>query len=217
MPRSCFPSTGPRPGALASLHRIPRGSVLRFPRYYHGAPTPAARFASLPSFAKRYHGLLQVARAAGSCCCRLLLGTAPVPQSSAFDSHSWRHAGSPRFLDIPFANSPALRPRRTSHIRPIAMHEMLPSARLTASAPRSVTFRGSITQPARSLSTLRGSDCSDRTRRKTRFPMAASLTGAGLSPAGLHQEVSTLCLQLTSFPLPEASWRTSRRDAVFVG
>lgn len=86
----------------------------------------------------------------------------------------------------------------------IATHQMLPSAQLTASAPHSVTFRGSITQPARSLSTLRSSDYSDRTPRKTRFPPAANLIGTGLSPAGLLQEVSTLCFNSHRFPLLEA-------------
>src|SRR5205823_8673682 len=72
---------------------------------------------------------------------------------------------------------------------------------LTASAPHSVTFRGSITRPVRSLSTLRSSDYSDRTPRKTRFPLAATLGGAGLSPAGLLQEVSTLCFNSHRFLL----------------
>jgi hypothetical protein len=85
--------------------------------------------------------------------------------------------------------------------RPLTTHPMLPSARLTASAPHSVTFRGSITQLVRSLSTLRSSDHSDRTPRKTRFPLAANLDGAGLSPAGLLQEVSTLCFHSHRFPL----------------
>ncbi len=99
--------------------------------------------------------------AAGSCCCRLLFGTAPVPQSSAFGSHSWRHAGSPRFLGNPFAHMPCSSTPADPCIRPIAMHGMLPSAQLTASAPLSVTFRGSMTRPAHSLSTLHGSDYSN--------------------------------------------------------
>jgi hypothetical protein len=85
--------------------------------------------------------------------------------------------------------------------RPLTTHPMLPSVRLTTSSRRSVTFRGSVTRPARSLSTLRGSDYSDWTPRETRFPMAANLVGAGLSPAGLLQEVSTLCFNSHRFPL----------------
>ena len=54
----------------------------------------------------------------------------------------------------------------------------LPSthARLTASAPRAVTFRGSITQPVRSLSTLHGSDCSVHTAQDS-LPLTATLNG----------------------------------------
>jgi len=94
------------------------------------------------------------------------------------------------------------------------MHAMLPSVRLTTSAPHSVTFRGSITRPVRSLSTLRSSDYSDRTPRKNRFPLAANLGGAGLSPAGLLQEVSTLCSTHIVSSSSKLSWRTSRRAAV---
>jgi hypothetical protein len=94
--------------------------------------------------------------------------------------------GSPRFPRQPLYE-PALLfdPGRPDAPRPLTTHLMLPSARLTASAPHSVTFRGSITQPVRLRSTLRSSDHSDRTPRKTRFPLAANLGGAGLSPAGL--------------------------------
>ena len=113
--------------------------------------------------------------------------------------------GSPRFLGNPFANMPC------SSTPADRMHQAAGDARryclplqLTASAPRSVTFRGSITQPVRSLSTLRSSDCSDRTPRKTRFPLAANLGGTGLSPAGLRQEVSTLCFNSHRFLLLEA-------------
>ena len=52
---------------------------------------------------------------------------------------------------------------------------MLPSASGTASAPTNSEFRGSITRPASSLSTLRS--VGSRTPRKTRFRLLASLTG----------------------------------------
>ena len=94
----------------------------------------------------------------------------PVPQSSAFDSHSWRRAGSPRFLGNPFAHMPCSSTPADRIRQAIATHPMLPSARLTASAPRSVTFRGSITQPVRSLSTLHGSDYSDSNTAQDSLP-----------------------------------------------
>ena len=155
--------------------------------------------------------------AAGSCCWpaprRYCM---PVPRSSAFDSHSWRRRDLPGSSATPLRTCSALRPRRTACIRSLAMHAMLPSVRLTTSAPHSVTFRGSITQPVRSLSTLRSSDYSDRTPRKTRFPLAANLGGAGLSPAGLLQEVSTLCFNSHRFLLLEAflAHRPACRHAV---
>ena len=104
-----------------------------------------------------------VVRKRGVAVCRLLIGTAPVPQSSSFARARGDEAGSPRFLGNPFANmlcssTPADRMHRAT-----TTHSVLPSVRLTTSAPRSVTSRGSITQPVRSLSTLRGSDYSDHT------------------------------------------------------
>jgi hypothetical protein len=94
----------------------------------------------------------------------------PVPQSSAFDSHSWRRRDLPGSSATPLANmlcssTPADRMHQASKTYP-----MLPSAQLTASAPRSVTFRGSITRPARSLSTLHGSDYSDSNTAQDSLP-----------------------------------------------
>jgi hypothetical protein len=82
-----------------------------------------------------------------------------------------------------------------------------------------LTFRGSITQPARSLSTLRGSDHSDSTPRKTRYPLAANLGGAGLEPAGLHSKVSLGNVTSHHFdpPSPSFAWRTGGHAAARVG
>ena len=82
-----------------------------------GFGSPASSVLSRRSDSRRPFRLLAFVRsavprtavrrqAAGSCCYRLLFGTAPVPQSSPFGSHSWRHAGSPRFLGNPFAHMP---------------------------------------------------------------------------------------------------------------
>jgi hypothetical protein len=73
--------------------------------------------------------------------------------------------GSPRFLGNPFANMRCSSTPADLVHQATTMHQILPSAQLTASAPHSVTFRGSITQPVRSLSTLRSSDCSDLEHR----------------------------------------------------
>jgi hypothetical protein len=159
-----FPISSSLTRRLASLHRIARGSLLRLPRYHQGVPTSCRPFRPTHcSFVWRYHALLRLTRKRGVAVCRLLIGTAPVPQSSSFARARGDKAGSPRFLGNPFANmlcssTPAdrMHPATTTH-------SVLPSVRLTTSAPRSVTFRGSITRPVRSLSTLRGSDYSDHT------------------------------------------------------
>ena len=57
-------------------------------------------------------------------------------------------------------------------------------------------FRGSITRPLHSLSTLR--QVPRDTRRKTRFPLLATLRGGICLPAGLQRRVSDLLL--TSHP-----------------
>jgi hypothetical protein len=78
-----------------------------------------------------------------------------------------------------------------------ATHPMLPSLRLTRSAPRSVTFRGSITRPVRSLSTLRSSDYSDDTTQDS-LPADATPGGAGLEPAGCNRRFhSAMSLHIT--------------------
>ena len=165
-----FPLIGSVTRRLASLHRIPRGSVLRLPRYYQGAPTPAAHPAPLPFVRQAVPRTAATREAAGSRCFRPLVGIDAGASILCLRSHSWRPAGSPRFLGNPFANmpcssTPADRLRQAGKTYPI-----LPSARLTASAPRSVTFRGSITQPVRSLSTLHGSDCSDSNTAQDSLP-----------------------------------------------
>ena len=55
---------------------------------------------------------------------------------------------------------------------------MLPSTNLTASAPATLSFRGSITRPARSLCTLRR--VRYRTPRNTRFRLLAKLCRVGV-------------------------------------
>jgi hypothetical protein len=159
-----------------SLRRF-RDPALPFPPQApagDGSPAsqvPSARSDFPPhslSFSRAVPGAAARHEAAGSCCCRLLIGTAPVPQSSAFDSYSWRRWNLPGSSATPLRICPALRPRRTG------------CAKATNDAPdvafRAVDGVGSafshlsrpITQPVRSLSTLRSSDYSDRTSRKTR-------------------------------------------------
>ena len=148
----------------ASLHWLPRAAVRQFHRYYQSAPTShrPSRLAPFRSLSGTTD--CRSSRGGGELpFCRPLVGTDAGASILRLRLTHVETAGSPRFLDNPFANmpcssTPADRTRQASKTHPI-----LPSARLTASAPRSVTFRGSITQPVRSLSTLRSSDCSDNT------------------------------------------------------
>ena len=55
----------------------------------------------------------------------------------------------------PLLACPALRPRRIGCASPSTAHPILPSVQKTTSAPRSLSFRGSITRPASPLCTLR--------------------------------------------------------------
>jgi len=207
-----FPFNSSVTRRLASLHRIARGSLLRLPQYYQGAPTSHRPF-RLALF--RSPGGTTDCRSSSGSGELLLTGSSSELHAGAsilcLDSHSWRRRDLPGSSATPLANmlcSPT--PADRMHQASCDARDILPSVRLTTSAPHSVTFRGSITQPVRSLSTLRGSDCSDRTPRKTRFPLAANLGGSGLSPAGLLQEVSTLCfnshrfLLLVAFPAAPA-------------
>jgi hypothetical protein len=209
-----FPSDDSMIRHSASLHWLPRATVRQLRRYYQSAPTShrPSRLAPFRSLG-RYHALLLVARQRGvavtGSSSELRRCLNPLPST-----HTRGDGGISQVPRQPLCEHALLfDPGGPDAPRPLTTHPMLPSVRLTTSAPRSVTFRGSITQPARSLSTLRGSDYSDRTPRKTRYPLAANLVGAGLSPAGLLQEVSTLCFNSHRSPSSWLSWRTNRRDA----
>src|SRR6266498_1701708 len=164
-----FNSSVTRP--LASLHRIARGSVLRLPRYYQGAPT--SHRPSRPALF-RSPGRTTDCRLSRGSGGLLLTGSSselhrclnPLPST-----HTRGDGGISQVPRQPLYEHALLfdpgGPPASGHWR---CTTILPSAQLTASAPRSVTCRGSITQPGRSLSTLRSSDCSDRTPRKTHFP-----------------------------------------------
>lgn len=201
---------------LASLDRIPRGSVLRLHRYHHGAPTSRrpsrpAPFRSLG----RYHVLLLVARQRGVAVAGSSSVLTPVPQSSAFDSLSWRRGDLPGSSATPVRTCPALRPRRTG------------CAKATNDAP-DVAFRAvdGVGSAFSHLSRLNHTACS----------LAVYASQLGLLRIGHHARLAshwrpTLLGQdshllgcFRRFPLcasthivsPSSwlSWRTNRRDAV---
>jgi len=88
-------------------------------------------------------------------------------------------AGSPRFLENPCARALLYDPGgalRSGHYD----LRVLSSARRTSSTPTARCFRGSITRPRHSLSTLRR--VGHPSPRKTRFRLLASFAGRGLLP-----------------------------------
>jgi hypothetical protein len=159
-----FPFNSSLTRRLASLHRIARGSLLRLPRYHQGVPTSCRPFRPTHfSFVWRYHALLRLKRKRG----------VAVAGSSSELRRCLNPLPSPALVETSRISQVPGQPLREHALlfdpggpdapRPLTMHPMLPSVQLTTSAPRSVTFRGSITRPVRSLSTLRGSDYSDDT------------------------------------------------------
>src|SRR5207244_11332486 len=108
-------------------------------------------------------------------------------------------AGSPRFLGNPFANmlcSPT--PADCMHQAPCDARDVAFRAADDVGSAFSHVSRlnhtaCSLAVYASQLGLLRS------TPRKTRFPLAANLGGAGLSPAGLLQEGSTTCFNSPLF------------------
>src|SRR5690606_30756155 len=94
----------------------------------------------------------------------------------------------PRFLGSPRAHAPLYDPGGT----PPPGHlgdTVLPSVLATTSAPTTKRFRGSITQPIHSLSTLRRPGHPGTTQDS--LPAGGQPCRAGFSPAGLQSEVSS--------------------------
>ena len=162
-----FPPNGrPRPGGVPLPLRYydrlrlpaarPRAS-LRLGYAYHLAPVD-----SLPSAARRSH------RGPGTC---VAASPGRYPGFGGDDRAS-QVPGEPRCV-----HALLLDPGGTSAPGPYGA-SVSPSAVLKTSAPAMRSFRGSITRPARSLSTLRSG--SYPTLRKTRFRWVANPFRAGL-------------------------------------
>ncbi len=106
-------------------------------------------------------------------------------------------SGPPRFLenppvDVPCSLTPA-RPQDQACYGP----GLLPSATRTASALATIQFfRGSITRPTHSLSTLRSPGCPGTTQDS--LPAGGLLCRTGFEPAGSLREVSALYIASSS-------------------
>jgi hypothetical protein len=114
---------------------------------------------------------------------------------------SWRRRDLPGSSATPVRTCPALRPRRTGCAKATndASDVAFRSVDGVGSAFGHISKAQSHSLFARCLRFA--ARITPITPRKTRFPPAANLGGAGLSPAGLLQEVSTLCLNSHRFPL----------------
>jgi hypothetical protein len=211
-----FPLSSSLTRRLASLHRIVRGSLLRLPRYHQGVPTSCRPFRPTHcSFVWRYHALLRLMRKRGVAVCRLLVGTAPVPQSSSFARARGDKTGSPRFLGSPFANmlcssTPADGcAKATNDASDVAFRSVDNVGSAIGHLSRLNHTACSLAVYASRLGLLR----SHHARLASRW--RPTLAGAGLEPAGLLSKVSLGNVTSHHFdpPSPSFAWRTNRRDA----
>lgn len=127
--------------------------------------------------------------------------------SSPGDTASAEMSGSPRFPGDPLPTRPA---RTTPPVR--LRLAMTPSVGVACRFKPdrrhrdSVVLRGSIAQPAGSLSTLRRARY--RAPRKTRFqPAGSALAGWGSNPQGHFQRFQ--CFQAITSSSARLSWRTA--------
>ena len=116
--------------------------------------------------------------------------------------------GPPRFLGIPRARMPRSRTPVESRCQALSDTSMLPSAVVTASASTPSNFRGSITQPARSLCTLRGAGYPLTTQHSV--PAGGQpLPGGAVYPPGCSEDFRA-CHLSTSLPSsPGFAWRNT--------
>ena len=173
--------------APPSLLRVPLGSVPRTHRYYEALRLPAIHPGRL------------VDSPTGTALAPLL--SLPTSASTAHDRPGFWSPGSPtgffsgrRKQDLPSS-------RQILSIHALLTSDpggtgapghsalaILPSAPGTASAPTTSQFRGSITRPATSLSTLRSDGCPITTQDS--LPAGGHPWPGGTRPAGSVQKVS---------------------------
>ena len=210
-----FPISSSLIRRLASLHRIARDSLLRFPRYYQGVPTSHSPFRPTHfSFVWRYHALL---RPGGS-------GELPFAGSSSELRRCLNPLPSPAFVEM----------SRISQVpgQPLREHALLfdpggPNASGHYDA-LSVAFRSvdDVGSAIGHLSRLNHTACSlavyasrlgllrsHHARLASRW--RPTLAGQDLNLLGCFRRfLSAMSLHITSIPLrPSFAWRPNRRDA----
>jgi hypothetical protein len=138
-----FPRSSSVGRRLASLHRIARGSLLRLPRYHQGAPTSCRP--SRPTRSRSSGNTTHFCHTRGS-------GESPLAGASSVLRRCLNPLPSCALVEIGRISQVLGQPLREHALlfdpggpdgSGHKTHPMLPSLRLTRSAPRSGTFRGS--------------------------------------------------------------------------
>lgn len=143
-------------------------------------PGRPSHVTSFPSLGGTSRALLRSIRR-GECACQIRFG-----HPAATGNIREETIRSPRFLGSPRRACPALRPRWSRRHQAITVPAILSSAILTASTSTTTRFRGSITRPTPSLSTLR-SRGHPRTTQDSLPGGWPALPGRGWLPAGLQR------------------------------
>jgi hypothetical protein len=189
----------------SSLPGVPRD---RFPRFIgvlrcsDFLPPLPLRF-GCPS-ARRYHGVpaASLRRRRGTAAVGLEVVHGVPRAVIRGDGWTSQVPGVPSWC-VPRSQTPVGRPFLAKTSGPV-----LPAGVVKPSTPRQVIFRGSITRPAASLSTLRGRSC-DRISRKTRFWSAGwALTRRDSHPLGTSPSFQG-DIGFSSPARPGFSWRTT--------
>jgi hypothetical protein len=146
---------------------------------------------------------------------RVCLGsTAPVPRFVSFARRYRPSGGDDGISQVPGEPSRACRLLRPRQVREPGLRAMPDFSThgcclslVDGLGSRIYHFRGSITRPSRSLSTLRSQGC-PLSPRKTRFRLVALLRRSGFEPAGFLREVSVMSSSTCHPPHPSFAWRT---------
>ena len=124
---------------------------------------------------------------------------------------SWRRLDLPGSLATPLPNMPCSSTPADRSRQAFTTPSILPSVRFTTSAPLLGPFRGSITRPVRSLSTLRSSDHSDNTTQDSLPADGHSwrdrIFTCQVASGGFDSVLSAHIVSSSS----RLSWRTKRR------
>jgi len=193
-PRGTPPGSphGVRPLAAPFPPPGPPRRVPRLRRYYGAVRLPGSLSPRFVSFAWRYQALCLSFRSPQSRAPNRGPGVRQ-PVSRPANENAWRPSGSPKFLENPRVPTPCSStpagPAASGLTTRSARPPLCPRRRL----PRQTQFRGSITRPWHSLSTLRGLGLpSLHARLASRC--GPHSTGRDWLPAGFLRKVSDRCL-----------------------